>query len=247
MKDKKIKAIKISAIIIGILLVLSLVFSILFNQFFAVDKDNDQSFKHLISEDPILGSIVFLGASILQVVVAFVPGELLEQVGGLMFGPWWGALLCLIGNLAGSVLVLLLVHKFGRPLVFSIYPQEKFERIAFLRNEKDRDVLTVLLFFIPGTPKDLLTYMLGLTNMSIPKYLLLTSFSRIPSILMSTVSGSWIAEMFDGGDKWRVVLWNVAAIVICAIGYAVYLSIAHRHRKNVAKAALENKDNDDRN
>ena len=38
-----------------------------------------------------------------------------------------------------------------------------------------------ILFFIPGTPKDLLTYVSGLTPVKLWQWLLLTTIARIPS------------------------------------------------------------------
>lgn len=242
--SKRIKSIKIIAVIVGITLILSGAFYILFKQFFGQGENGGQAFLELVDKSPVLAAIVLFLASVFQVVIAFIPGELLEQVAGVMFGQWLGAAISLVGNVTGSVLVLLLVKRFGRSLVFSIYPKEKFDEISFLKNKKDRNILTFVLFFIPGTPKDLLTYMVGLTDMKISVYLLLTTIARIPSILMSTVSGEWIADMFEGGSFWKIIMWNVGAIVICLGGYIVYLAIS-RHHKKKREAAESNRSPDE--
>lgn len=229
--SKRARAIKISAALVGILLILSGAFYIIFKQFFGQGENGGQSFLELVNKNPILASLVLLLASILQVIIAFIPGELLEQVAGIMFGQWWGASICLVGNIIGSVIAILLVRMFGRSLVFSIYPKEKFDKISFLQNGKDRNILTFILYLIPGTPKDIITYMIGITDMKISLYLLLTSFARIPAILMSTVSGEWIAQMFDGGGFWKIIMWNVGSVVVCLGGYIAYIAISHHHKK----------------
>ena len=99
-------------------------------------------------------------------------------------------------------------------------------------------MLTLFLFFIPGTPKDLLTYAIGLTDMSIPLYLALTTFARLPSIVMSTVSGDWIKDMANGrGGLVKIILLNAISLVLCGIGYLIYMLIAKKHNKKVEEKA----------
>ena len=50
------------------------------------------------------------------------------------------------------------------------------------------------MFFIPGTPKDLITYFIGLTRISLKDFLAITLFARIPSVVSSTVGGNFIGE-----------------------------------------------------
>ena len=40
---------------------------------------------------------------------------------------------------------------------------------------------------IPGTPKDLLCYFAGLTDMKFPVFLLICSLGRLPSLVTSTI------------------------------------------------------------
>ena len=107
---------------------------------------------------------------------------------------------------APSELTLILVRKFGKKFAELFYHREKLESISILKDKKKRNALVFLVFFIPGTPKDLLTYVVGLTDMSIPMYLLLTGIARTPAILISTVGGDalglekyWYGLMFLGG------------------------------------------------
>lgn len=234
---RKLKAIRIIIAIILVSAVVSILIYIAFKQIFDVSNESASlPLRQLVQNHPIIGGIVFVVADIAQVVIAFIPGELLEQAAGYFFNVHIATLLCVIGNNVGSILVLLIVKRFGRNLVYAIYPREKIESASFLRHGKKRDILTFLLYLIPGTPKDILTYVIGLTDMSIPRYLLLTGFTRIPSIVMSTVSGSWIADMAGGEAVLKkLLLWNGAAVFVCAAGYVIYILIS-RHHSNKSKA-----------
>ena len=101
----------------------------------------------------------------------------------------------------------------------SLYPREKIDSLPILNDPKKRNLVTCILFLIPGTPKDLLTYIIGLTEMSIPLYILLTAVARFPSIIMSTMSGDAFG---DGRLRTALVVFIVAA-VISGLGYLLYL------------------------
>ena len=142
-------------------------------------------------------------------------------------------MLCLAGTTLGSVLVLLLVRRFGGRFVYAFYPKEKIDALPILRNPKKRNLLTLVLFLLPGTPKDLLTYGIGLTDMSIPSYLALTTVARFPSVITSTVGGNAVGE--------KKYLWAVAVFLVTAAislaGLCLYNRIGKRHAQACAEDA----------
>ncbi|MBR4012794.1 MAG: TVP38/TMEM64 family protein [Clostridia bacterium] len=137
------------------------------------------------------------------------------------------------GLTLGSVVAILLARRFGRRLVESLYPREKIDALPIINNPKKRNVTVFLLFLIPGTPKDLFTYVIGMTEMSIPLYIALTAVARIPSVIMSTIGGGAL-----GDDKFihALVIFIVAA-VISGCGYLLYLAIQRRHKKKMQSDA----------
>ena len=183
--------------------------------------------KEWIDQNYVLGFIVMVLLCALQVVIALVPGELLEIAAGYAFGSWVGTLVCIIGIMLGSIIAILLSRKFGRRLVESLYPREKIDALPILNDPKKRNVMTFLLFLIPGTPKDFFTYVIGMTEMSIPAYIALTMFSRLPSIIMSTMGGSALG---NNSLRSAAIIFTAAGIVSC-IGYFIYRKIQDDHKK----------------
>ncbi|MCC8016124.1 MAG: hypothetical protein LIO43_01735, partial [Clostridiales bacterium] len=49
-------------------------------------------------------------------------------------------------------------------------------------------------YIIPGTPKDLITYFMGLTNTKILPFLIVSGIARIPAIISSTYCGSSLID-----------------------------------------------------
>lgn len=153
-----------------------------------------EALRDLILSYGFLSYAVGLGLQVLQVFVALLPGELIELALGYSFGFFGGTLICLCGIATATVPVFLLTKKFGMRFVEIFFDREKIENISFLNNQKKLKSLVFLLFFIPGTPKDLLTYFVGLTPLTLTEFLTLTLVARIPSIVTSTASGSFFAE-----------------------------------------------------
>ena len=126
-----------------------------------------------------LGWFIVLGIQILQVIIALIPGEPIEIIAGLMYGGFLGLLTCLLGILLGSAVVFVLVKKVGYPLVNAFVSDEKISHYKFLNDTKRLETITFILFLIPGTPKDTLTYIAGLTKISPLKFLIIATIARI--------------------------------------------------------------------
>ena len=217
------------SVISAVVCVLSVIGVIFINTRFS---DTD-AIKNWVDENYIWGLIVMTALCAIQVIVALIPGELLEIAAGYAFGGIVGALVCIVGLTLGSVVAILLARRFGRRLVESLYPREKIDALPIINNPKKRNVTVFLLFLIPGTPKDLFTYVIGMTEMSIPLYIALTAVARIPSVIMSTIGGGAL-----GDDKFihALVIFIVAA-VISGCGYLLYLAIQRRHKKKMQSDA----------
>ena len=148
------------------------------------------AFRAWMDERDIWGRVLFVGLVILQVVIAFIPGEPFELAAGYAFGAVWGTVLVCVGLLLGSTLVFLFVKKIGIKAVEVFFPRERIDSFGYLDNEKALNATAFLLFLIPGTPKDLLTYVAGLTKIRLIPWIVLTNLARLPSVLTSTISGN---------------------------------------------------------
>ena len=107
-----------------------------------------EQFRAWVQGHGLLGQLAFLGMTVLQIVIAIIPGEPLELGAGYAFGFWRGTLLCEIGILLGGLLVFLFVKRFGVKAVEVFFPREKIESLRFLHNEKRLALWVFILFFI---------------------------------------------------------------------------------------------------
>ena len=160
------------------------------------------------------GWVAFLGIQVIQVVVAMIPGEPIEILAGILYGPLWGTLTCMLGIFIGSIIVYLLVRKLGMPIVSIFIDPEKFQNLRILQDERRFERIAFLLFFIPGTPKDLLTWAAGLIHIRPLRFFILSTIARLPSILTSTLAGTTMLS----GDFSTTVLIFVATGCISMVG-----------------------------
>jgi len=186
-----------------------------------------QEFRAWVESHGILGKLSFIAMVCFQVVIAFVPGEPFEIGAGYAFGAVEGTVLCEIGITLGSMAVFLAVRKFGVKLVEIFFSREKIQSLKFLKNKRKRSIVTFLVFFLPGTPKDLLTYFVGLTDMKLAHFLLLTSVARLPSVITSTVGGNAL-----GGEKYTfAVIVFALTLIFSGVGLLIYNLIQKKRNK----------------
>ncbi|WP_165046063.1 TVP38/TMEM64 family protein [Adlercreutzia sp. ZJ138] len=169
--------------------------------------------KRQVSEAGPLGMLLLLGLQFLQVVVAVIPGEAVQIVAGLLYGPWVGAAIVLVGCVVSSFVVFQLVHKLGAPFVRSMVPEKYMDKIRNFEQGSKLNVAVFVLFLIPGLPKDVFTYVVPLTSMRLREFLLLSNIARIPGVVVSTYAAHGFTQ---GKFLESAFLFLVAAIIAVA-------------------------------
>lgn len=213
--------------------VMSLVAYFTVYKFFSF-SDGGVSFEAFIEGYGWAGRFVALGIQILQVFVAIIPGEFVEVGMGLCFGAVEGTLICLVGVGLGSALIFLLIKKWGVKLVELFVDRNKIDSLKFINSEKKLGALVFILFLIPGTPKDLLTYIVPLTRMKLSEFLFISLIARIPSVVSSTIGGNFFG---DGKYLEGILLFLVTGAVSVAgvVLYNIILKKYHARKEKKTK------------
>ncbi|MBR6618961.1 MAG: VTT domain-containing protein [Clostridia bacterium] len=138
--------------------------------------------------------LVFILIRSVQTMIKIIPAEPLEIGSGYAWGAGLGMLYCLIGNFIGTLVILALTRRFGRAFVECFLPANNLQLISLFKNSDKTYALLFFFYLIPGSPKDGLTYLVGMMNVKVVPFLVLTFIARIPSVLSSTLCGSTLAE-----------------------------------------------------
>lgn len=169
--------------------------------------------------------LAFVGMVILQVILAFIPGEPFEVAAGFAFGVTEGTILSIAAAAVGSVITFALVRKFGMRLVRIFFSEEKINSVKFLKTSEARNFLFLIIYMLPGTPKDLLGYFAGLTDIPFPIFCLICTLGRIPSVITSTISGNALGTKSYGA----AIITFAITLAISGIGLLIYNKICKRH------------------
>jgi uncharacterized membrane protein YdjX (TVP38/TMEM64 family) len=156
-----------------------------------------QRLLNLIQEHRANAAFIFIGLQVLQVIAAPVPGEATGFVGGVFFGTGWGIVYSTIGLTIGSWIAFLLARLAGRPLVEMVVKAETIKRYDYVMKHKGL-FLAFLMFLIPGFPKDILCYLLGLGHMGQRDFLLVSTPGRLLGTTLLTVGGTLFRDKHYG-------------------------------------------------
>ena len=192
-----------------------------------VDAARDpEELKRILGGNTLLGQLMFVGIQSLQVLFAFIPGEFVEIAAGYIYGPFWGTVLCLIGVAPATALIFTLTRLLGKKFTSIMIDSRDLKRLKFLQNEKKLKLTLFLLYFLPGTPKDLITYFAGITKIDFVTFMLISVFCRIPSILTSTMAGSALEkERF----LQSIIIFAATGIIVI-FGWWTFHRLSKRHK-----------------
>lgn len=182
--------------------------------------------RAFVADHAFASRLTMLGINIVQVLLAFLPGEPVELASGYAFGFWEGTALCLVASGLATSAIYWATRRWGWKLVGLFFDRSLFDRFSWLKSAKRLELIMLIVFLIPGTPKDFLTYFAGLTNMRFLPVVLIATFGRIPSIVTSTITASAV-----GSGNWPLVACTlVASALLLAVGGLMYRRLRSRTR-----------------
>ncbi len=187
---------------------------------------NPAEFKEYIEGFGFSGFFLMFFVQVSQIIVAFIPGELVEFVAGALYGCLGGLIFCMAGIIVGQTIVFFAVKFLGRNFVEKVAGSKTMNHFKFLRDERKLKSVIFFLFFIPGTSKDIFTYIAPLTKIRFQDFIFITALARIPSVISSTLAGSAFSE-----NNLMVLLITYVVIgVFTLIGVLIYKFVYLKHK-----------------
>ena len=209
-KIKQSDLIKLVGLVVFIVLITAIVVAIWPTLSIVFEPGGVETLIELITSQGPLGVLILLGMQLLQIIVAFIPGEVVQIAAGMMYGPLWGSVVILVGCVLSSMVVYELVHKLGAPFVRSMVGEKQLLKFRQFELSGKFGVTVFILFLIPGFPKDVLIYIVPLSDMNLRTFLLLSTIGRTPGVIISTYAAAGLA---DGNIVTSVIIFVVAALI----------------------------------
>ena len=233
---KKYKILRIVILIITILFLIGLTIYLfpMIGKLF--DEQEREIFKEEIQSTGIKGVLMLLGLQGVQILLPIIPGEPIEILAGMCFGPVGGLIFLMLSSCLITALIFFTVRKLGKSFVYGVCSEEKIKKLEnskLFKNSKKIEYIMLILFLIPGTPKDLLVYIAGLLPLKPLRFIIISTLARIPSMISSTMAGASIVE---GNFKLGIILY---AITFLIVGIIIFI-VEKRDKTKLTKEIINN-------
>ena len=175
---------------------------------------------------------VLTGIQILQVIICIIPGQPIQLAASYLFGVLKGYLISIGGAFIGAFIAFYIARALGKDSLEAIFGEEKVNDYHRKLNSGKGLTAVLLIYLIPGVPKDLVAYVAGISDMRLRPFLIVSTIGRSPGMLGSLLTGYFISSR------------NYAAIGVLAVVKAVILIICFVKRKQLVAMLddLEKKD-----
>lgn len=217
-KQKKLS--KIILVVLGIIAIIGIIIYLFPYIKQLTTKEGQIAFKNIIDELGFWGPIVLIAILLVKAFLILIPGEPLEILAGMCYGTFGGLLVILISAIITTTTIMLLVRKFGRKFIYKFFKKErirKLEKSKMFRKKKRLEWIMVLLFIIPGTPKDIIVYLAALLPINPYRFIAISVIARIPSIISSTIAGANLAL-----GNWHIsILVYVATFALVGVAMLI--------------------------
>ena len=217
MKMRKIDVFKVVVTIITLILIVGIIAYIAPVLMELNTKEGQVAFRDKVNNSGFLGLLWLFGIELAQIFLIFVPGEPIEVLAGMCYGSLWGTIFIMVSAAIISTSIFLMVRKFGKKFVYNFCDKEKVAKVEnskLFQNPKKIERILLILFLLPGTPKDFFAYVSGLLPIKPVNYIIISSLARFPSVISSTLAGENIAL---GNWKISIIIYAITFLVVGVI------------------------------
>lgn len=162
-----------------------------FHDYFYILKDPNEV-RNFINSYGQYSILAFILLQMLQVVVFFIPGEIVQIAGGYIFGTVSGSIISLVGICLGSIIIFMICNIYGKPFVERIISNRHLNFFKKILKFGSVNYIVFLLYLIPGIPKDALAYICGISDISLKNFVVYSTLGRFPGIFLSAYFGAKI-------------------------------------------------------
>jgi len=188
---------------------------------------NPKKIKKIVLSYGQYSVFAFLGLQVIQVIAFFIPGEVIQIAGGYIYGAFIGGLLTLLGITIGSAIVYIVSRAYGKPFIRKIISEKHFTFFDKLLKLGSIKYVVLLLYLIPGIPKDVLGYICGISDISFKDFIVYSTIGRIPGIFISAYFGS---RMYSG---------HKGALIAIAVIMSILFIVGVFKREKIVKLMIK--------
>jgi uncharacterized membrane protein YdjX (TVP38/TMEM64 family) len=230
MHDKLIAFLKL-----GLLFFVSIIIPILLvtlNKDLIGQLNNTEDLMIMLEAHKGIAFLILIGLQMLQIVICMLPGQPIQFASSYLYGFWQGYLISIIGAIIGTVVTYNIAKFLGKDALHILFGEKRVNEYMRKLNSGKAYIIILLIYLIPGIPKDLMCYVAGLSEIKIRPFIIISTIGRTPGIMGSLLMGS----MLENENYLGLAIMVLIAIIISYVFY--------KNRKRLINYIdrLENKD-----
>ena len=156
---------------------------------------------------------VYIGLQIVQIVISIIPGQVFQMAAGYIYGFWPALLFAMTGALLGTTLSFMLAKALGRDFLHIFFGEEKMSYYIERLNSKKMYAIVFFLYLIPGIPKDMVSYVAGVSEIKFKPFIIISALGRLPGMIGCLLMGDMMMEENYTG----AVIIGVFAVITFAL------------------------------
>ena len=172
--------------------------------------NDEAALEALIASLGWFGPVALISLNAVQIVVAPVPGYVVQIASGFLFGPLWGGVWASMGLLIGSMLSMWLARRFGRPLAERMVGKGRLDRWETATHSDSFWVWFILILTPTG---DLPYFLAGLAKVRFRVIFLLTLAIRVPTTFVVAAAGGGVMIL----NWWQLTLAITLLVAILGL------------------------------
>ncbi|QLG36896.1 TVP38/TMEM64 family protein [Paenibacillus sp. E222] len=202
-------------VLLGLLIIMSIGLLVYYSPAIIKTMSSLDNFRAYIHSTGHWGPVMFILFQILQIVVAPIPGEVVQVAGGYIYGTAIGSLYTTVGLILGSAIAFYFTRFIGRAYISRLLQKKNNKWMSFIHDEKKFSAFLFIFFVIPGLPKDMLVFVAALTSIRSVRFFTILIVGRLPWIIASAAVGSTIHMQ----QYTLAIIISVIAVIGFVIGY----------------------------
>lgn len=191
-KIKKILSV-IKVLLLISVIVVPLVFVLRNQEILSYLKDMDK-IQLFLNEHNKSAVLIYLAAQITQIIISVLPGQAFQVAAGYVFGPLMALIYSIIGAVLGTTITFYLSRILGKDFVDIFFEKEKSDYYIERLNSKRAYTIVFFLYLIPGLPKDVISYVGGVSEIKFKPFIVLSTIGRLPGMFGSIIFGSLLVN-----------------------------------------------------
>ncbi|MES2648957.1 MAG: VTT domain-containing protein [Bacteroidota bacterium] len=196
--------------------------------FDVITSKDERRIKEWVNQFGFGGPLVLIGLMILQMFLLVIPNILVMIIAIIMYGPFWGAVISILGVFASSTFGFFIGKKAGPYTIKRLVSEKLLFKLTVFVEEYGAGAIAITR--LASISNDSLSIIAGLLKMSYKKYILATLSGITPLVILLAIYG-------NNGKIERALIWIAAASMIILITYIV-LDKRRKKRKQLAAETI---------